>query len=64
MSVTNTVYLSDIGANIGVYSLAVATARRQVIAVDSEADNLAYIKKSLELSNTREYVRLIHNAVR
>ena len=56
--------LPDIGANIGVYSLAVAARNLNVVAVDSEADNLAFIKKSAELMNKRKYVRFINNAVR
>ena len=56
--------LSDIGANIGVYSLAVAARNLNVVAVDSESDNLAFIKKSAELMNKRKYVRFINNAVR
>ena len=35
-----------------------------MVAVDSEADNLAFIKKSAELMNKRKYVRFINNAVR
>ena len=58
------VSLPDIGANIGVYSLAVAAQNLNVVAVDSEADNLAFIKKSAELMNKRKYVRFINNAVR
>ena len=57
-------WLADIGANIGVYSLAVAARNLNVVAVDSEADNLAFIKKSAELMNKRKYVRFINNAVR
>ena len=55
---------TDIGANIGVYSLAVAARKKYVIAVDSEAENLSFIKKSVELMNKRKYVRFINNAVR
>ena len=46
------------------YSLAVAARNLNVVAVDSEADNLAFIKKSAELMNKRKYVRFINNAVR
>ena len=35
-----------------------------MVAVDSEADNLAFIKKSAELMNKRKFVRFINNAVR
>ena len=56
--------LKDIGANIGVYSLAVAAHNKYVVAVDSEAENLSFIKKSAELMNKRKNVRFINNAVR
>ena len=46
------------------YSLAVAARNLNVVAVDSEADNLSLIKKSAELMNKRKYVRFINNAVR
>ena len=58
------VLLTDIGANIGVYSLAVASQNKYVVAVDSEAENLSFIKKSAELMNKRKYMRFINNAVR
>ena len=35
-----------------------------MVAVDSEADNLAFIKKSAELMNKRKFLRFINNAVR
>merc|ERR1719400_2701377 len=57
----------DIGSNIGSFSVAVAGMHpiRQVIAVDADAVNLAYIRKSLEKNLLWETgsVRLIHNAV-
>jgi len=57
----------DLGANIGdsVVPVAAMRPRRQVIAVDSMAINLAYIKRSLEknLLWDTEIVRLVHSAV-
>ena len=41
-----------------------AATKKYVIAVDSEAENLSFIKKSVELMNKRKYVRFINNAVR
>ena len=41
-----------------------AARNKSVVAVDSEADNLSFIKKSAELMNKRKYVRFINNAVR
>ena len=54
----------DIGANIGMYTLAVAALKRNVIAVDAAPFNLAYIRQSLEISKTRDYVELLNNAIR
>ena len=54
----------DIGANIGMYTLVIAAMRRQVLAVDADSRNLAYIRKSLEISKTTDYVELIYNAIR
>jgi FkbM family methyltransferase len=57
----------DLGANIGDSSVPVAAMRprRQVVAVDPMAINLAYIKRSLEknLLWDTERVRLVHSAV-
>ena len=56
--------MSDIGANIGMYALVIAAMKRQVVAVDADPNNLAYIRKSLNLSQTTEYVRIVYNSVR
>jgi len=53
----------DIGANIGMYTVLVANMGRQVVAVDADPENLAYIRKSLDLQNTTNRVRLFSNAV-
>ena len=53
----------DIGANIGMYTVLVASMDRQVVAVDADPENLAYIRKSLDLQNTTSRVRLFSNAV-
>ena len=54
----------DAGSNIGVYSLAVAAMRRQVVAVDMMLDNLAYIRESLNRRGLSTYVTLLNNALR
>ena len=71
----------DIGSNIGCYTVAVAKKHPthqvgkkcslnmspfKIIAVDADAENLAYVKRSLEenLLWREGHVRLIHNAVR
>ena len=54
----------DIGANIGMYTLVIAALKRKVVAVDAAPFNLAYIKQSLEISRTRDYVELIYNSIR
>jgi len=53
----------DIGANIGMYTVLAAAMHRKVVAVDADPENLAYIRKSLELKNTANQVRLFSNAV-
>ena len=45
------------------YTVLVASMDRQVVAVDADAENLAYIRKSLDLKNTTKRVRLFCNAV-
>ena len=42
----------------------VAAMGREVVAVDAMADNLAYIRASLEVGNNTEKVVLVHNAIR
>ena len=54
----------DIGANIGMYTVVIAAMRRRVIAVDADPINLAYIRKSLEIENTTDYVEIIYNSIR
>jgi len=53
----------DIGANIGMWTVAVAAMHRNVVAVDADPVNLAYIRKSLDLGGTEDYVRLVYNSV-
>ena len=57
------IFNEDIGANIGMYTVLVASMDRQVVAVDADPENLAYIRKSLDLQNTTKRVRLFCNAV-
>jgi len=53
----------DLGANIGTYSAAVASAGYRAVAVDPLDTNLAYLWSSVRLSGTEEYVRFIRNTV-
>ena len=46
------------------FSVVVAAMNRQVVAVDADPHNLAYIRKSLDLGGTTDHVRLIYNSVR
>ena len=54
----------DVGSNIGMYSVLVAAMRRKVIAVDADPRNLAYIRQSLGITKTTDYVELIYNSIR
>merc|ERR1719481_2043026 len=45
------------------YTVVVAAMNRGVVAVDADLENLAYVRRSLDMQNTTSYVRLIHNAV-
>ena len=64
MDMYKTAVFLDIGANIGIYTVLVAAARRKVVAVDAVMENLAYINHSLNISATSQYVRLLWNPVR
>lgn len=63
MDMYKTAVFLDIGANIGIYTVLVAAARRKVVAVDAMQENLAYITHSLNISGTSNYVRLLGNPV-
>ena len=54
----------DVGSQLGCFTTVIAAMRRKVIAVDADARNLAFVRKSLEMGNTRKYVELINNIVR
>ena len=54
---------SDLGCNIGQYTLVVAAMGRDVVAVDAMVNNLELVRKSLELINKQSRTRLIHNSV-
>ena len=54
----------DCGSNIGMYSVVMASAKREVVAVDAMLENLAYIHHSLMLTGNRHYARLLNNPVR
>jgi len=53
----------DVGSNIGMYTVVVAAMKRQVVAVDADPVNLAYIRRSLDLTSHTEYVRIVYNSV-
>ena len=55
---------TDLGSNIGMFSVTVASMGRKVVAVDASIQNLAYIHKSVSLNGNEENVKLINNAVR
>ena len=46
------------------YAVVVAAMNRQVVAVDADPYNLAYIRRSLELENNTQNVRILYNSVR
>ena len=60
----NVSIVSDIGSNIGAYTVPVAAMGRSVVAVDMMLDNLGYIRSSLDTMDTASKVELVHNAVR
>jgi len=55
--------LLDIGSNLGYYTLMAASQDHRVYSVDPVLSNLAYIRKSGELSGTLGQITLINNAV-
>ena len=60
----NVSIVSDIGSNIGAYTVPVAAMGRSVVAVDMMLDNLGYIRSSLDTMDRPGHVELVHNAVR
>ena len=46
------------------YAVVIAAMGRRVEAVDADPENLAYIKKSLDLAQNSQYVDIIYNSVR
>ena len=59
-----TFHFQDVGANIGMYAVVIAAMGRRVVAVDADPENLAYIRKSLDLAQNSQYVDIIYNSVR
>ena len=53
----------DLGANIGVYTLAVASLGRQVVAVEPSLPHMKRLQKSLYLNNFTHSVTLLRNAI-
>ena len=60
----NVPIVSDIGSNIGAYTVPVAAMGRSVVAVDMMLDNHGYIRSSLDTMDRPGHVELVHNAVR
>ena len=54
----------DVGAHMGSFTVVIAAMKRKVIAVDADSRNLAFLRQSLEIGNTRDYVELINNIIR
>ena len=46
------------------YAVVIAAMGRRVVAVDADPENLAYIRKSLDLAQNSQYVDIIYNSVR
>ena len=46
------------------YAVVIAAMGRRVVAVDADPENLAYIRKSLDLTQNSQYVDIIYNSVR
>ena len=46
------------------YAVVIAAMGRKVVAVDADPENLAYIRKSLDLAQNSQYVDIIYNSVR
>lgn len=53
----------DIGCNIGVFTLTIASLGRKVVSVDPMTESLQLLSKSLNLGRLRENVTLISNAL-
>ena len=53
----------DLGCNIGSYTIPIAHLGRKVVAVDAVIDNLALLSKSLKLTELKDRVTLIWNAI-
>ena len=56
-------HLIDIGANIGVYTILVASRGRRVIAVEAFWENVLRLSQSIRLGKLQNQVTVIHNAV-
>jgi FkbM family methyltransferase len=53
----------DIGANIGTYTMFVATLGRFVLAIDCFAPNIVRLRHAIQLSNVSDRVVLVQNAL-
>ena len=53
----------DLGANLGVFSLAVAKLGRKVIAVEPLSINLKRLCKSVFENEFEDYITIVHNAI-
>ena len=55
---------TDLGSNIGMFTIAAAMMGRSVVAVDANLYNLAYLRRSLEMNSNLDQVKIVHNAMR
>ena len=55
--------LIDIGANIGVYVISVASMGRKVLAVEAFWENIVRMGQSIRLGDLQDKVTVVHNAV-
>ncbi|CAC5391395.1 unnamed protein product [Mytilus coruscus] len=53
----------DLGANIGVFSLAVANLNKQVIAVEPLSINVKRLCKSVDANEFEDFITIVHNAL-
>ncbi|XP_076081479.1 uncharacterized protein LOC143052357 isoform X1 [Mytilus galloprovincialis] len=53
----------DLGANIGVFSLAVANLNKQVIAVEPLSINVKRLCKSIDANEFEDFITIVHNAL-
>ena len=55
--------LIDIGANLGLYSLAAAAMGRQAVSVEPLSDNVRHLHKAIRLNHFQHKITVIQNAI-